>query len=329
MSTLAARGVASTFTLKVCPRCEEGVLTSRTVPHEIEVGGSPVRLPAVQVEVCARCGFQELSGRETRLFELLFAPRAGGIAELVATLHAAGMRGLFLRDSVAESALAFGSAGYVEALAGELRELYLDNEAGHVLSGLDRVEGTVPVDLAGTPCSVKLPKLGEGENGVVFDFAERDDAVLKLAKPRPYSRDHVRQECALTELFAGEGVPVPAVLAADPEGRFVVKERLAGVSLAVLYDELGPPGSPRHERARAAVERFAAGLLELFARRPETKTSISPNNVFVLERNGECRCLLVDTGPAPTHDYSRFDFRTYWEETVPEKIARYRAVGFI
>ena len=32
----------------------------------------------VQVEACARCGFQELSGRETRLFELLFAPRAGG-----------------------------------------------------------------------------------------------------------------------------------------------------------------------------------------------------------------------------------------------------------
>jgi hypothetical protein len=39
--------------------------------------------------------------------------------------------------------------------------------------------------------------------------------------------------------------------------------------------------------------------------------------------------LLVDTGLAPFHDYSEFDFDEYWSVTVPQKISRYREVGYI
>jgi tRNA A-37 threonylcarbamoyl transferase component Bud32 len=163
----------------------------------------------------------------------------------------------------------------------------------------------------------------------VYDFAESPGAVLKLAKPRTYSREHVRQECELTEFFARHGVPVPAITEWDRYGSFCVKQRLAGESLAVIYTELGLPDAPRHRRVRAAVAEFTAGLIELFAAHPEAKTSISPNNIFVVEDGSECRCLLVDAGPAPFHDYSSFDFTEYWETTVPRKIAQYRSVGFI
>jgi len=49
----------------------------------------------------------------------------------------------------------------------------------------------------------------------------------------------------------------------------------------------------------------------------------------VLVENGSARCLLVDTGPAPFHDYSGFVFEEYWEVTIPRKIEQYRAVGYL
>ena len=59
---------------------------------------------------------------------------------------------------------------------------------------------------------------------------------------------------------------------------------------------------------RAEVETFIRKLLEFFERRPEAKTSLSPNNIFIVISGETCRCLLVDAGPAPFHDYSRFVF---------------------
>ena len=109
-----------------------------------------------------------------------------------------------------------------------------------------------------------------------------------MAKPRPYSRDHLRQECEVTEFFARHGIPVPRIVEHDRYGSFVIKERLAGGSLAVIYDGLGPRGSPRHERVREAVRAFVDRLLDLFVRHPEAKTSLSPNNIFVVERGDEC-----------------------------------------
>lgn len=323
------RGVDSTYSLDICPRCEEGVLARIQAPHEVEVAGSTVRIPKVEMEECRRCGYRALSGREVRLFDVLFAPHYQSIADLVAALKSARYVGMFLREEEGDSAIGFGSRTYVESLAGDLRELYLDNESSHVLEGLNRHDGYVPVDVGGQRYTIRLPKIGEGENGVVYDFEEDPQSVFKVAKPRPYSRDHLVKECEVTAFFARHGVPVPAIVEHDPYGNYVVKKRLEGRSLAVIYDTLGGPDSPRHRRVRAAVRAFVFQLIELFSRFPESKTSVSPNNIFVVEEGDSVHCLLVDTGPAPAHDYSRFDFDEYWEVTIPQKIERYRAVGYI
>ena len=323
----------STTRLELCPRCEEGILVRVEVPHDVTLSGSVVRIPRVQAEECRHCGFRTLSGREVRLFDVLFAPRYERIADLVAALRAAHYTGMFLREDRAESPFGFGSRGYVDGLARDLRDLYLDNETSHVLGALDAGTasgtGVVPVDAAGHAYRVRLPKIGEGENGVVYDHEDDPRSVFKVAKPRAYSRDHVRQECELTGLFASEGIAVPRIVEWDRYGSFVVKEKLSGRPLAVIYDDLGTPAAPRHGMVRAAVASFVDLLLGFFVRHPAAKTSVSPNNIFVVEEGGSCRCLLVDTGPAPFHDYSKFDFREYWEVTVPQKILRYRSVGYI
>jgi hypothetical protein len=318
------------YLLEICPRCEETILVRKEVPQDIDVSGSLVRIPKVQVEECRHCGFRSLTGKEVRLFDVLFAPQYEDPAELVKGLKAAGYVGMFLREDRTESMLAFGSRHYVDTLESTLRELYLDNESSHVIQGLvDSTNGSVALDLVRRRCTVKLPRLGEGENGVVFDYAEDSASVLKLAKPRPYSREHVRLECEVTEFFAGHGVPVPRVFDWDPHGSFCFKERLAGRSLAAVYYELGESSSPLYRAVRESVERFIAGLLELFVKHPEAKTSVSPNNIFVVPNGDSCRCLLVDTGPAPLHDYSRFSFAEYWEKVIPQKIEQYRQVGYL
>ncbi len=315
---------------EICPQCEEAILITRQADQDITISGSVIRLPKVQVEECPLCGFRSLSGKEAGLFELLFATEYERVGDLIAAIRRAGYYGMFLRESQAETSLAFGSQQYVACLDVDLRRLYLDNESHHVLSGLATVtEGVCPLELEGQSYTVRLPKLGEGENGVVFAYQESDRAVLKIAKPRPYSREHLQEEYTVTRIFEQEGIPVPRILAADPYGRFMIKEKLAGESLARLYPGLGPPNGTLHRRVFAAVEAFVSRLLEIFVKYPEAKTSISPNNVFVVREGERCRCLLVDTGPAPCHDYSCFDFGEYWNKVIPEKIERYRAVGYL
>jgi hypothetical protein len=314
---------------EICPRCEDGILVTVETSHDVTVEGALVRIPSVRAEECPVCGYRALSGREARLIEVLFASRYERIGDLVAALRAASYHSMFLREDRSETGLGFGSSECVESLAGDLRDLYLDNETSHVLRGLQAPAGLVALDVGGHLYRLKLPKLGEGENGTVFDHAERSTSVFKVAKPRPYCRNHLLEEAELTGFFAREGIPVPRILEADRFGRFVVKERLAGMSLAILYDQLGDPGAPRHLRVRAEVRRFVERLLDLFVRHPSSKISVSPNNIFVAESAGCCECLLVDTGLAPFHDYSAFDFDEYWNVTVPQKISRYRAVGYL
>lgn len=300
------------------------------VTREVALGGTCVRVPNVRLERCRACGWEAPSGRDVGVAELLLAPQYSSVGEVVDALKAAGYRELFLTEDVIAEVLTFGPRVYVASLTGDLRDLYLDSESSHVLAQLATAgQGGVPLDLGQRRCTVRLPKVGEGENGVVFDYEEADNSVLKLAKPRPYSREHIREECEVTAFFSGQGIPVPAILDHDPWGSFCIKKRLAGQSLAVLYDQLGPAEAPLHRRVRREVERFTLRLIELFENYPEAKTSLSPNNIFVVVDGEECRCLLVDTGPAPSHDYSRFDFTEYWERVVPEKIARYRQVGYI
>ena len=315
---------------EICPRCEEGLLISIDTPQDIFLEGSLVRIPNVQVDECRVCGFRSLSGREVGLFEILFAPQYAHLSDLVTALKSAGYYGMFLREDQSESALTFGSREYVAGLVEDLRDLYLDNESSHILQGLNTVKsGTVSIDLIGKRYQVKLPKIGEGENGVVYDYAEDVHSVLKIAKPRPYSREHLREEYEVTDFFVKHGVPVPKIMESDPYGSYMIKEKLAGELLARIYDDLGPRGTPLHQRVKNEVEAFVNRLIELFDRYPETKTSVSPNNIFILMGGDDCRCLLVDTGPAPLHDYSGFVFQDYWEKVIPQKIKRYREVGYL
>ncbi|MHC1745276.1 MAG: phosphotransferase [Syntrophobacteraceae bacterium] len=315
---------------EICPQCEETILSTRQVDQDITIAGSVIRLRNVQVEECLQCGFRSLSGKEAGLFDLMFAPEYSEVGDLIEALRRAGYYGMFLKESHTETSLAFGSQQYVACLDDDLKQLYLDNESFHVLTNLAAtpLKGC-PVELNGQLYTVQIPKLGEGENGVVFAYREDEQTVLKIAKPRPYSREHLQEEYAVTRIFDGEGIPVPRILAADPYGRYMIKERLAGESLARLYPSLGSAEAPRHRLVFEAVARFVARLLELFGRYPAAKTSISPNNIFVLLGEDDCRCLLVDTGPAPCHDYSQFDFGEYWNKVIPQKIERYRAVGYL
>lgn len=133
----------------------------------------------------------------------------------------------------------------------------------------------------------------------------------------------------MTEFFEKQGIPVARILLSDPYGSFVIKERLAGESLAKVYYSLGGPGSSAYQRVRDSAQAFIARLLELFEKNPEAKTSVSPNNIFVLLKGNDCQCLLVDTGPAPFHDYSGFEFDHYWETVIPHKIKQYAAAGYL
>lgn len=315
---------------EICPRCEEGLLTTVLAPQDIPIEGTLVRIDRVQMEECPLCGFQSLSGRDAGLYEILFAPEYERIADLVQALKKAGYYGMFLREDQSESFLGFGAREYVAALEEGVKGLYLDNESHHVLQGLARAgSGLVPVDLAGRKFTIKLPKIGEGENGVVYDYQESAEGVLKIAKPRAYSRRHLQEEFEVTDFFEKQGVPVPRILLSDSFGSFMIKQRLAGTSLARLYHQLGGPTHPLHQRVKEEVRRFISHLLELFVKYPEAKTSVSPNNIFILLSESECRCLLVDTGPAPFHDYSHFQFDHYWETVIPQKIRQYAAAGYL
>jgi hypothetical protein len=316
--------------MEICPRCEDAILVSVEIPYEVEVSGTKVRIPRVQAEECRACGFRALSGREVRLFDVLFAPQYQNLKELIQALRSAGYMGMFLREDREESNLAFGARRYVAQLDEGVRDFYLDNESSHIIDGLFEAQaGFVALELPDRRCTVRLPRLGEGECGLVYDYKEDAGTVLKLAKPRPYSREHLRKEFLSTEVFVRHGIPVPPVFDHDPHGSYLIKGRLEGESLAKVYDRLGQPGAPPHRLVRAAVEVFLGKLMELFVKLPEVKTSVSPNNIFVTLTDQACECLLVDTGPAPFHDYSRFNFSEYWEVTIPKKIAQYRKVGYI
>jgi hypothetical protein len=301
-----------------------------SVAQDIVLGGTTFRVPNVQVEVCRNCGFRSLSGRDIGLFEMLLAPDYGRVSDLISAIRATGYHDMFLREEESQSVLGFGSRGYVSSLVEDLRGFYLDNESRHIIDGLHGTQSaTATIQVAGRRYTVKLPRLGEGENGLVYEYKEDNRTVLKLAKPRAYCRDHIRVEHESTSLFMSKGIPVPEILESDPYGSYMVKEKLAGESLAKTYDNLGGPSSPDYWKVRSVVEDFIGRLLDLFVEYPEAKISVSPNNIFIIMDDNTCRCLLVDTGPAPFHDFSGFVFSHYWDVIIPQKIKQYKAVGYI
>lgn len=316
--------------LEICPHCEEAILTTNQVSQDILIDGAFIRVPNVQVEECRHCGFRSLSGRDTALFDLLFREDHPQVTDLVLVLKQAGYQRMFLKEDDNQTCLGFGRRDYVDQLSEDLRGLYLDNESQHILETLSLAASqTVKVEVSSRFYEVKLPKLGEGENGVVFEYAENPSNVMKVAKPRAYSREHLKEEYNLTCVFEQNGIPVPRIVESDPYGSFMIKEKLAGESLAKIYEDLGHSNSPQHRMVRSAVEEFIVDLLHLFERYPEAKTSVSPNNIFVCLDDDSCRCLLVDTGPAPFHDYAGFCFSEYWDTTIPQKILQYKKVGYL
>jgi hypothetical protein len=317
-------------TSEICPRCEDGLLSLESVSQDIVFGGSTFRVPNVQVEACRHCGFRSLSGRDIALFELLFAPNFERVGDLIRAIKATGYYDMFLREEESQSVMGFGSRQYVSSLAGDLSGFYLDNESRLIIDGLHAMRSaTATIEVAGRKYTVRLPRLGEGENGLVYEYLEDDRNVLKLAKPRTYCREHIKEEHESTSLFMSKEIPVPRILESDPYGSFMIKEKLAGESLAKTYEKLGGPGSPDYWKARSVVEEFIGRLLDLFIEYPHAKISISPNNIFLIMDENTCRCLLVDTGPAPFHDYSNFVFSHYWDVVIPQKIKQYKAVGYM
>jgi hypothetical protein len=315
---------------EICPRCEEGILSINYVVQEISHAGSLIRVPNVQVEECKFCGYRSISGKEAGVFEILFSHPYEDISGLAASLRAAGYHRMFLEEAESQTSLGFGSLDYVAALEDKLRCFYLDSESSHIIAGITSCTSkSLPVLLHEKRLTLNLPRLGEGENGIVFEYAEDAGSVVKLAKPRDYSRGHLMDEAELTRIFSQEGIAVPRIKESDPYGRFMIKEKLAGESLAQIYRSLGTAGNPTHECVRSTVDAFFRRLLKFFEQFPQTKTSLSPNNIFVALSDSHCECLLVDTGPAPFHNYSGFDFTEYWETTVPQKIIQYERIGYL
>jgi hypothetical protein len=117
----------------------------------------------------------------------------------------------------------------VANLADDLRVLYLDNESSHVIQGLSGFpSGLIPINLAGNHYTVKLPKIGEGENGIVYDDQEAHQAVLKLAKPRPYSRNHLKEEYEVTDFLKSRAFRTAHPVERSPQ--LYDQKRLAGES---------------------------------------------------------------------------------------------------
>ena len=71
-----------------------------------------------------------------------------------------------------------------------------------------------------------------------------------------------------------------------------------------------PVGAQHRVSLLQGIEQFLNRLLDLFARRPEHRVSISPNNIYVLSDGGKYRdpvsLVLIDPGPRPEQDLREF-----------------------
>jgi CRP-like cAMP-binding protein len=74
-------------------------------------------------------------------------------------------------------------------------------------------------------------------------------------------------------------------------------------------------------------------MLDLFVRRPECKTSISPNNIYLLREGDKFRdppaFLLIDPGTTLNKNYDGFTFHKYWNEVLPDRIRKYERTGYL
>jgi CRP-like cAMP-binding protein len=203
--------------------------------------------------------------------------------------------------------------------------------------------GRSRVDLTygGVELAIGLPPLGEGDRGIVYPLRASPPAApaaggtlcVKVAKQQPICRERLLEEAMTTAYFLAEGVAVPRIHAMDPLGRFCVKEFVAGESVTSLYLRFNDLSVKSQQLILEGLERFITRLLELFAKRPDCKVSISPNNIYVLSEGGKftdpAQFVLIDPGTTLKKNYGDYTFGKYWNEVLPDRIRKYQRTGYL
>ncbi|MEP0775288.1 MAG: cyclic nucleotide-binding domain-containing protein [Acidobacteriota bacterium] len=225
------------------------------------------------------------------------------------------------------------------------KEQELERQAADFLDAVRAATrgGATKVDLlyGGVRLKLTLPPLGEGDRGIVFRLRGHTlplpeagvPLVLKVAKEAAVCRERLLEESMTTDFFLGEGVVVPRILHMDPLGRYCIKEFIDGESVTSLYLRFSRLSPYAQRVILQGLEQFLTRLLRLFERRPDCKVSISPNNIYVLREGDHFhdppRFVLIDPGTTLKKSYEGFTFQTYWNEVLPERIAKYQRTGYL
>jgi len=193
----------------------------------------------------------------------------------------------------------------------------------------------------GVELGLRLPPLGEGDRGIVFQLADHSldlpgvegPLCLKVAKQQPVCRERLLEEAMTTAFFLSEGVAVPRIYYMDPLGRFCIKEYVEGESVTSLYLRFNDLSLKSQQLILEGLEDFLNRLLELFRKRPDCKVSISPNNIYVLSEGGKFKdpaeFVLIDPGTTLKKNYDGFTFHKYWNEVLPDRIRKYQRTGYL
>jgi CRP/FNR family transcriptional regulator, cyclic AMP receptor protein len=224
-------------------------------------------------------------------------------------------------------------------------ELALEKEAVAFFEFMDQAiasgKGEIQADYAGKRLVLEIPPLGEGDRSMVYrlnsasvDFPQiSGDLCIKVAKQDSICRDHLLLERSTTEFFLEEKIAVPRIHYMDPRGRFAVKDLIEGESITSLYIRFDGLPVRTQSMLLDGLRDFVTGVLELFQKRPDCKVSISPNNIYLLTKDGllqsPMQFVLIDLGPTPNKDYSGFNFDKYWNEILPERIRKYQRTGYL
>ena len=188
---------------------------------------------------------------------------------------------------------------------------------------------------------LQVPPVGEGDRGVVYRLPQhslslpeaRGPLCLKVAKPQPICRQRLLEERMTTDFFLSQGVRVPVIHHLDEKGRFAVKDFIDGESVTSLYMRFDQLSVPTQQLLLEGIRAFLETLLELFRKRPDCKVSISPNNIYVLRERGKFKdppdLVLIDPGTTLKKNYDGFDFPTYWNKVLPERIKKYQRTGYL
>jgi len=170
------------------PACEEGMLVTASVERDLPVFGSTVRLAKVQVDECPQCGYRALSAGRPVCSKVVFARHYERVADLVQALRDARYLGMFLKEDRGATALGFGHVTTWKGWRRTSRICTWTTRAATCWVASAGARGTVRVEVGGRTYGVRLPKMGEGENGVVFRLRGEPERRPQLAKPREYSR---------------------------------------------------------------------------------------------------------------------------------------------